>query len=70
MKDNKADVEASIAIAKISHPGNDKVIEVTKIVHQDCGSVTDADRCEFAGKLIQCTHNSMIKQGIDPKSLS
>lgn len=53
----------------MAHPGDEKAIEVTKALHADCGSITDADRCELAGKVMACSNESLIKQGIDPKKL-
>lgn len=53
----------------MTHPGDEKAIEVIKTLHADCGSITDADRCELAGKVMVCSNESLIKQGIDPKKL-
>lgn len=69
IKNNKPDLDGSIALAKMTHPGDEKAIEVIKTLHADCGSITDADRCELAGKVMVCSNESLIKQGIDPKKL-
>lgn len=56
-------------MVKMVHPGNDKAVASTNQIHDDCGQITDADRCELAAKLFKCTNDSLIKQGIDPKAM-
>lgn len=54
----------------MAHPGNEKALEISDNIHNDCESVTDADRCEFAAKFLACTNDSLNKQGIDPKTIT
>lgn len=69
VKDNKPYRDGAIAITKLAHPGDDKALQITNKIHDDCDGITGADRCDFAAKLMTCTNESLIKQGIDPKKI-
>lgn len=69
IKDGKASHEGAIEITKKVHAGDEKALAVTNQVAADCKEVADGDRCELAFKMITCSKESLIKQGLDPKTL-
>lgn len=69
IKDGKPSHEGAIEITKKVHPGDDKAIAVTNQIAADCAGIADGDRCELAFKMIECTRESMVKQGLDPKQI-
>lgn len=67
IKDGKPSTEGLISMAKIVHVGNTTAIVTTLL--DDCGQITDTDRCELAAKFMQCGQKSAIKHGFDPKKI-
>lgn len=49
---------------------DDKKVAATMVeVVQDCKGVTDADRCEMAGRMFHCFAENMAKRGLDSNNL-
>lgn len=62
-------VEGAVEIAKMIHPGNEEAITLAKNIAGACESVTDSDRCELAAKLMKCSEQAAIANGLDPKKI-
>lgn len=65
MKNNKLDVEASVAMAKAAFGDDPERLKIARAVATECASETDADRCEAAGKMVACTDRSVRKHGLN-----
>lgn len=65
----KLNGDGMIEMAQKAFAGDDKAINVAKSVAADCGGISDADRCEMAGKLFTCSREVITKMGIDPDSV-
>lgn len=66
IKDNKMHPDAAVEVTAKAYNNDEKAIAFVKEITHECGSVTDADRCEFASKLVTCVHEGVIKRGVDP----
>lgn len=69
VKDGKPSIEGSVNLAKMAFEGNEKAISVAREVATECGSIADADRCELAGKMMNCMHEAFTKRGINPEEI-
>lgn len=65
MIDNKLNADIAIAIWIGKHPETN--LEAAREVVAQCGSVTDADRCEASNKIYHCLHDAAVAKGLkDP----
>lgn len=51
------------------HPGNDQAIEMAKKLANACTNISDDNRCEFAARMLKCTEEAAIANGLDPKTM-
>lgn len=55
-------------IAKTVH-GSDEAAKVAEAIAEECKMIADADRCELAFKIANCTIEATKKMGLDPKEI-
>lgn len=60
-------MEGAVAVTKIAYADNSKALDITKTVMEDCGDISETNRCEVATKFMKCCQDSAIKHGVDPK---
>lgn len=57
-------LESIIDMAKLVFEGDDTKINIAREVSNECGGITDDDRCELAAKLYDCATVECEKRGI------
>lgn len=64
MKNNKLDIEATVAMASAAFGNDPERLAITRAVSTECAKVTDADRCEAAAKMVECSDREVKKHGL------
>lgn len=69
IQDKKTNVEATVKLAKMSYGADDPRVELARTISTTCADVTDADRCEAAGKIHECATEKAKELGVEMKEL-
>ncbi|XP_055304108.1 general odorant-binding protein 28a-like [Sitodiplosis mosellana] len=64
MKNNQVDVESTANVAAMAFDGDAAKVSAARDLATACASVTDADRCEAAFKIMACGRDSAKGRGI------
>lgn len=62
-------VQGAIDIAQMVHPDNPEATQLAKNIAGACEHISDSDRCEFAAKLMLCSQEAAMANGMDPKKM-
>lgn len=69
MKNGKASVEGTVELAKMAFDGDEKTMKLMREIAEECVNIPDAERCEYAVKMMECGQAAFIKRGLNPKDM-
>lgn len=65
MKDNKFNGEGFIGMMTMKYDGDAAKVQAAREVANDCGGISDADRCEAGAKICKCLAEKTMAKGLE-----